>query len=357
MIKPLAVVSLLTLVGCGGHSFLAGGAQGKTAAELRPGVWNELTLAGDTRCAAGGAYSFWVHPGTTQRVVVDFMGGGACWDEATCRGGDFTQDVDGLRQIIDFGYRKGIYDLDNPKNPFGQDWYVLVPYCTGDIHWGDATVRYGEGAEALTVHHKGAVNSRAVLAWVEQNFKAPERLFVTGCSAGAYGSALWSSHLMKHYEGVPVVQFGDSGAGVITKDFFKASFPSWKAEQAFPSFIEALDPAKTDLRQKSLADLYIEVAKAFPNNRMSQFNRTRDESQLLQFTRMGGTDPNEWTRGMLASVRSIDQVTENFASFSYDDSGHCATLVDDFYEVKVGDVQLVDWLRDSLEKGVPSVGP
>lgn len=355
--KIFLAAGLVLVMGCGGNSFLAGSASSKTAADLQPGVWNELTLSGDTKCAAGGSYSFWVHPGTTKQIVVDFMGGGACWDQATCHSGDFTQDIDGLRTIIDYGYSKGIYDLNNPKNPFGQDWYILVPYCTGDIHWGNATVSYGEGEGAVTVHHKGAVNSRAVLDWVEKNFTDPDRLFVTGCSAGAYGSALWSSRLMKHYDQVPILQFGDSGAGVITKDFFKASFPSWKAEEAFPAFIDALDPAKTDLRQKTLADLYIEVAKAFPQNRMSQFNRTRDKSQLLQFTRMGGRDPADWTKGMLDSVHRIDEATNNFASFSYEDDGHCATLVDDFYEVQVGGVRLVDWIRESLEKGGTSVGP
>jgi hypothetical protein len=350
----MSAVAALALA-CGGRSFSAGAATSRSASDLQQGIWNELTLGGDTRCARGGAYSFWVHPGTTNEVVIDFMGGGACWNDATCRAGDFTQDVSALRQVIDFGYEKGIYDRDNPDNPFANDWHVIVPYCTGDIHWGDATVTYGTGANLFEIHHKGAVNTRAVLQWVERNLAKPERVFVTGCSAGAYGSALWSAHVMKHYQGIPVVQFGDSGAGIITDDFFRQSFPSWNAEPAFPSFIEALDPSKVDLRQKSLSDLYIGVAQAFPENRMSQFNHTEDASQLLQYTRMGGTDPAEWTRRMLASVRAIDDATENFASFSVAGDAHCALVEDDFYEVEAGGKKLVRWLGSSLKGRVESV--
>ncbi len=351
----LLAAAALELTACGGRSFLSGAATSRGTAELQAEIWNELTLGADTRCSNGEGYSFWIHPGTTDNLVIDFMGGGACWNEATCRAGDFTRDVSTLRQVIDYGYDKGIYDRENPDNPFANDWHVIVPYCSGDIHWGDATVTYGEGASAFQVHHKGAANARAVLDWVERNIQKPKRVLVTGCSAGAYGSALWAAHVMKHYEGVPVVQFGDSGSGVITDDFFRKSFPSWNAEPAFPSFIEALDPSKVDLRQKSLADLYIGVARAFPQNRLSQFNHTGDASQLLQFTRMGGKDPAEWARRMLASVEAIDDATENFASFTVPGSEHCAILEDDFYEIEAGGQRLVRWLERSMTERVESV--
>ena len=45
-----------------------------------PSCWNEIFPEGDTICARGTPFSFFVHPGTVDRVVVDFMGGGACWE-------------------------------------------------------------------------------------------------------------------------------------------------------------------------------------------------------------------------------------------------------------------------------------
>src|ERR1041384_7604860 len=71
---------------------------------LQPG-WNEIAPGGATTCALGGPYAFWVRPGTVNRLVIDFQGGGACWDALTCglaAGNDAicTQTVDGTRTRI-----------------------------------------------------------------------------------------------------------------------------------------------------------------------------------------------------------------------------------------------------------------
>ncbi|MBK9371732.1 MAG: hypothetical protein IPN01_36495 [Deltaproteobacteria bacterium] len=130
-----------------------------------------------------------------------------------------------MRDLVDADEFEGVYDLTDPQNPF-VDWYhVIVPYCTGDIHWGDAVTTYGEGEDAVTIEHKGAVNTRAILDWVESQFSGPEQIVVTGCSAGAYGSAMWAPHIQRMYPNAQVNQIGDGGAGVVTTDFFANSFP------------------------------------------------------------------------------------------------------------------------------------
>lgn len=126
----------------------------------------------------------------------DFAGGGACWNDGTCsQPSNPENDLDGL--YLDGVYGSpgdtsydGIYDRENPDNPL-KDWYhVHISYCTADLHLGDNAVTYtGEGG-TLEVNHKGAVNTRAALAWVFNNFSAPEAVFVTGVSAGAYASVV-----------------------------------------------------------------------------------------------------------------------------------------------------------------------
>jgi hypothetical protein len=46
--------------------------------------WNEITPGGGAVCARGEPLSFFVRPGTVNKLVVDFFGGGACWDAVTC---------------------------------------------------------------------------------------------------------------------------------------------------------------------------------------------------------------------------------------------------------------------------------
>ena len=77
-----------------------------------------------------------------------------------------------------------------------------------------------------------------MLDWVYERFRSPETIFVTGVSAGAYGSIGWAPHIIDHYPDSKVVQLGDCGAGVITDTFFMDSFPSWKAESLIPDWID-----------------------------------------------------------------------------------------------------------------------
>ena len=343
--------------GSGGSG--AAGAGGSGAApslpELAPG-WNEFNPGGDTICSRGTEYAYWVYPGTVNKVIVDFIGGGACWNELTCgfAGQIFEDSVDSVRARIEDGVATGFYDHEREDNPF-KDWYhVIVPYCTGDIHWGDATQVYGEGtASEITIHHRGAVNSRAVLGWVYENFTAPEQVLVTGCSAGSYGSALWAADVMFQYPDAEVFQFGDSGAGIITEQFFMESFPSWNAEAAFPKDIDALNPELVDLQSLALPDLYAGVANHYSDQWMSQYNTIKDENQNFYFEAMGGSGVEEWSMLMLSSIDDIETRADNFASFTAPGEQHCILPYDNFYTVESNGVKLTDWLQSLLERSDP----
>ena len=85
----------------------------------------------------------------------------------------FEDSVDPIRDAIEDEAYSGIYDRDNEANPFKDWWHVVVPYCTGDVHWGNSSQLYGSGVNEFVIEHKGAVNSQAVLDWVYANFRGP----------------------------------------------------------------------------------------------------------------------------------------------------------------------------------------
>lgn len=319
-------------------------------ADLTEG-WNEIDPGGDTLCARGTEYSFFVRSGTVNKVVVDFIGGGACWDEQTCglSGAIFADDMDWMRDLVDADEFAGVYDADNPENPFA-DWYhVIVPYCTGDIHWGDSVTTYGEGDDEITIHHKGAVNSRAVMGWIEENFSAPEQVLSTGCSAGSYGSIMWSAELARLFPETDLIQIGDSGAGVVTENWFATSFPSWNAEQAFPSWIPSLDPAQNELQGLVLPDLYERLAEHHSDLRFAQFNTILDWNQAFYYEAMGGEDGADgWSQRMVDHVTRLEG-TPNYRNFVGPGDEHCIIPYDSFYEVEADGVRLVDWMRDRVD--------
>jgi hypothetical protein len=327
---------------------------GPTLPELEEG-WTEVRPGGDTTCARGEPFSWFIRPGTVNKLIVDFQGGGACWDEFTCSIADaiFQDSVDPLRdQIEEQQEFPGLYNREDPDNPF-RDWYhAVVPYCTGDIHWGDATTTYGEGLNSVTINHRGAVNAKAVMDWLSVGFSGPEQILSTGCSAGAYGAALYAAHLAEMYPDAMLTQLGDSGAGIITQAFFNESFPQWNAEPAFPNWIPELDPASVSILDKEMSDLYVGIANHYPDHDFAQFNSAFDRTQVAYFDAMGGSGAEAWSLAMRESIDTIVADTENFSSYIAPGDQHCILFFENFYTTVSDSTLFIDWLRD-LAAGTP----
>ncbi len=327
--------------------------------DLPTDAWTEFNPGGETVCSRGTDFAYWVRGGTENKIVVDFFGGGACWNQTTCSIADaiFTDSVEPIRESVDAlsdgAVGTGIYNLEHEDNPF-TDWYhVVIPYCTGDVHWGNNTQVYAPGPGSFTIEHKGAVNARSVLDWIYEEFNRPEQIVVTGCSAGSYGSVMWSAYLQEQYPDAQMLQFGDSGAGVITESFFNDSFPQWNAEEAFPGWIPSLDPESNDIFDKELADLYVGIGDQYPGAKMSQFNTIADDTQVFYFEQMGGGGGALWTERMLASIANIEARTDNFCSFTAPGDRHCIITRDALYDVESDGVLLIDWLDDLLLEEQP----
>jgi hypothetical protein len=161
---------------------------------------------------------------------------------------------------------------------------------------------------------------------------------------------MWSGHIAEHYPEARVLQFGDSGAGIITQDFFEQSFPSWNAEPAFPTWIEGLDPSKINLLDLALSDLYIGLQNHYPQHHFSQYNSYFDENQTFFFVAMGGSGADEWSQRMHQSIAAIEAEAPAFSHFIAPGEQHCILGFDNFYTVNVEGRRLVDWLRDLVDK-------
>lgn len=314
--------------------------------------WNEMAPGGATTCARGGPFKFWVRPGKVNRVVVEFRGGGACWNAITCfpDAALFEEDANPEPWMSDDAKAVGIYNHARADNPF-KDWHHLyIAYCTGDVHWGNAKQTYGAGSPlASTVEHKGAVNVKAALDWLYTNVPSPDKALVTGCSAGGYGAAFWAGAVLEHYKDAKVYQFADSAAGIITDSFFQESFPAWNAKESFPK-LTGVDPATF----QALPELYIGLGKTYPASFFSQFNTAFDATQTKYFVAMGGKDANEWSSKMQANIAQITADAPGFRSFMGAGYDHCVIDKDTFYTAEVGGTKVVDWLKDAVSDKSPA---
>jgi hypothetical protein len=94
-------------------------------------------------------------------------------------------DVEGARRpdyAIEGPPDGGVFDFADERNPFADYSIVCVPYCTGDVHAGNATTEYAPG---LTIQHKGYVNGTAALDYLAAIFPAAAGVVVAGESAGS----------------------------------------------------------------------------------------------------------------------------------------------------------------------------
>lgn len=321
--------------------------------------WTFVETGGETVCSRGTEFFFLVRKGTVNKVVVEFMGGGACWNAQTCGFANaiFNEDIAFLKSMWGAdSIAPGIYDHENPDNPF-KDWYhIFIPYCTGDIHWGDAVVEYGSGDGAFTLHHKGAVNTRAVLDWMGENFSAPEQIFVTGCSAGAYGALGWAPHIIQQFPDAKVSQMGDSGVGIITESFFLESFPVWNVWDMLPTWIDGLDVDVETYSDLELHDIYGAVANHYPDARFTQFTSAFDKTQIFYYQAMGGGDTEGWSAKMFASIEKARGMAPNFKAYIGPGNQHCIIPYEELYDVTSDGESLIEWIAKLVgDEPVPNV--
>lgn len=167
-------------------------------------IWEtvELSPATGASCGNGTPYRFFVNrTPLNNHVALTFEGGGACWDQDACEGeGDYSAtNPDGIPPEYMFLPNAAAGGLVTPfssrVNPFQdvqtQDWtLVYLPYCTGDVHTGSQVRVYDDQRpdKPRVQYHAGQANIRAAADWMRQHLGRPDKLLLSGFSAGGVGA-------------------------------------------------------------------------------------------------------------------------------------------------------------------------
>lgn len=321
--------------------------------------WETVVPGGDSICSDGSPYRFFVHRGDAAKLLVEFEGGGGCWSDGTCEQDIYnrtvTTDPEVARQA---GQLQGIYDRSNPANPLKDFTHVYIPYCTGDLHWGNATTTYtGFAGNPYVIQHKGAVNAATALNWAVENVTAPAQVVVAGCSAGGYGAALWSAKIAQAYPGARMTQVADSAAGVVPEGFFGIPFQSWNVAAAWPDFIPTLALDQIDPATLTLPRVYGAIAGYFPTASFSQFNTRADTVQIFFYALARGSITGnlvaDWSARMVSNVEETAAQNPNFRAYLADGSDHCVINRPTFYTQSVGGQLFSQWLGTLIAGGDP----
>jgi hypothetical protein len=225
-------------------------------------------------------YHFFVKRGSTNKLLMYYQGGGACWSNLTCGLETCDLDVNPAGGDNPQNQQFGFGDLSNPDNPFREWNIVFTAYCTCDIHFGDQEQSYISGGSGVHTNHFGYQNARVVEKWAREHFVNPEEVFVTGSSAGAYG-ALFNAPLLEAVW--PASKFsvlGDAGNGVITPDFLNTpgyGFQNWNFEANLPTYIPGvLESIQTGAGMPAYTEA---VAAYFPDTAWANYSTAYDGGQ------------------------------------------------------------------------------
>ena len=169
--------------------------------------------------------------GKFEKVMIEFMGGGGCFDYSSCMGQIpnaghiknleiFAINGMSLDEVIKFSETGGLIAtttncmvspaglLPCSSSKFADYVSLMIPYCTGDIHIGSQTATYYEHENTQTgasieIRHHGANHTLDLLSAFIAAIGSPSEvrnLTVSGGSAGGWAALLWGGHIMEAFE-------------------------------------------------------------------------------------------------------------------------------------------------------------
>jgi glyoxylase-like metal-dependent hydrolase (beta-lactamase superfamily II) len=340
----LAVFATLLAAAC-----QPGDTPSATSAEVQtPGIaslsagWHEFSPGGETRCSDGTPYKFYARPGAVEDLLIYMQGGGACWFRENCD--PAMEPTYKINLANDQPGAFGIFNFDNPDNPFADYSVVIAPYCTADTHLGASDTVYPpveDGQEPLTIYHRGRANMQAVLDWTFDNVPDPERVFVTGSSAGSIPSPFYAALVADHYPNAKVAQLGDGAGG-----YRRAANNDARPDRQWGTFnyINSEPGFETMSRETfNYERLYIAAAKAHPEILFAEFDNAEDAVQK-RFLALSGQTDVKLQQALEANHGDIQAEVINFRAYIAGGAGHTILGRPDFYTAAANGTAVRDWV-------------
>jgi Pectinacetylesterase len=330
-----------TVAACGDNDANTGAAatttQTTTAAAGDQG-WERVVPGGDCQCSDGSEFSFWVREANRKKVVLFLQGGGACFSAETC-----APDRGLYRTKIEAPPQEGgIFGFTDERNPFADYSVVYVPYCTGDVHLGNATRKYAPG---LTVRHKGHANGSAALDHLVATFPAATEVVVMGESAGSVAAPLYAGLVSDRLPDARITVLADGSGSYPDVRRVHEIFAAWGFGNVIPAWPQNAGLTPEDW---SPTAFFTQSERHDPKIVFARHDYAYDKNQVSWYPFLGipGKNPLSLMDGNEARIESAGV---NLLSYTAPGDEH--TVLDDetFYTEEVNGQPLVDWVTRLIE--------
>ncbi len=333
----LLVALAATVASCGDNNGNAGAAATtapSTTATAGDQGWERVVPGGDCRCSDGSEFSFWVRKANPKKVVFYLQDGGACFSAKTC-----APDSDLYQMKANEGPtgEGGMFDFADERNPFADYSVVFVPYCTADVHIGDATTRYAPG---LTVHHKGYVNGTAALDRLAATFPGATEVVVVGESAGSVAAPLYAGLVSDRLPHARITALADGSGSYPDLPRFNEIIAAWGAGNALPAWAENAGPTA---KQWSFPGLFIQSGRHDPKIVFARHDYAYDEHQELWYP-IAGIPAKDLLSLIYRNETQIERAGVKLLSYIAPGNEHTVLSDGSFYTEKVNGQPLVDWV-------------
>ena len=306
--------------------------------EPREISWETIDAPADCMCADGSPYSYFVREADPTKVMFYLEGGGACFAGPMCAPGSdsYKQDVGSAPGEG----ATGIFDFDNPDNPFADYSFVYVPYCTGDVHSGNTTKDYGDG---VVIQHKGFVNASTALNTMLERFPNVGDLVVAGSSAGAFTTPLFAGLAADELPDARVAVIADSGGAV--PDAIAAVTANWGTVESLPDWPEFVGTTA------AMVTPAYSFAKVAEHNSAITFMRHdyAYDRVLSGYAVMAGLSADGLVDVMRSGEASIEATGTQVAAWVSPGDAHTILGRADFYTEELNGVRFLDWLLAFLD--------
>lgn len=343
-------------------------------AQPKTGKWYRVTMPGLV-ASEGSQYFFNLRKGTVDNILIFLHGGGVSWNEhmaarpTTLDAEDFS-DCYYFPTPSDYGATgsHGILSF-REDNPF-KNWSVIsLPYCTGDFHCGTGDFQYTakDGSKKI-LHHHGYTNAvAAVKKAIEVLGVSPERLLVTGNSAGGFGTALMTASFVELFPNCPdVTCFVDSGFDLLP-DAHRIARDVWHAPGDIVERIQSDDITLESL--KGLRDKYGARVKILFCCSIRDLNLAQIKGySKIQRLYAGRSEGEAFQRDLKTMCTGLMEAIPDASIFIFDTpvgdpegqknglTRHCIVIDDVAYTIRVEEKTVMEWLWNSMNGNPSCIG-
>lgn len=325
--------------------------------------WTWVPIAG-SKCRGGGSTGIGVRKSPGSKALFIYLeGGGACFNGTTCAisASSFGKvEFDAWAATVG---QTGIFNNGNTDNPVRTWNAVYVPYCSGDVHAGDASGADVPGGpqnqEFVGYNNVGLALSRLVPTFADVN-----QVLLTGISAGGFGAAINYDRVAAAFCPTPVVLLDDSGPPMsdtyLAPCLQKQWRSLWNLQATLPS--DCSDCAEPN--GGGIVNYVTYLAEKWPKSRLGLISSTQD-AVISTFYGFGTNDctsstplPGSVYAAGLEDLRSNYMASSGlWGTYFIDSTNHTWLLGPGYYTTSVKGKKLTTWIGDLIDGQPSNVGP